>query len=49
MFEIFINDIVCPQTFTNYKEVLLNCHKRDGITIPKAYISTAAQVIFFIL
>ena len=39
---------LCQQTFTNYKEVLLNCHKREGVTIPKAYISTAAQVIFLL-
>ena len=35
--------LLLNQTFTNYKEILLNTHKREGITIPKAYISTAAQ------
>jgi len=31
------------QTFTNYKELILNYHKRPGVSIPKASISTAAQ------
>ncbi|XP_023323795.1 GATOR complex protein DEPDC5 [Eurytemora carolleeae] len=31
------------QTFTNYKELVLNYHQRPGVSIPRAYNSTAAQ------